>query len=78
MLDPWSKDLSLARNYVDHASTIEIIVAYESQFLVPTLKTSYQKLHGWSDVLSSIMHEIMHKINVIFRVRVSKDETFFE
>jgi hypothetical protein len=35
--------MSLARNYVGHASTIEIIVAYESQFLVPTLKTLYQK-----------------------------------
>jgi len=46
MLDPQSKDLSLVGNYVGHASTIEIIVAYESQFLVPTFKTLYQKLHG--------------------------------
>jgi hypothetical protein len=78
MLDPQFKDLSLVGNYVGHVSTTEIVVAYKSQFLVPTLKTLYQKLHGWLDVLSSIVHEIMHKINVIFRIRVSKDETCFE
>jgi hypothetical protein len=37
MLDPRFKDLSMVGNYVGHASTIEIIVAYENQFLVPTL-----------------------------------------
>jgi hypothetical protein len=65
-------------NYVGHASTIEIIVAYESQFLVPTLKILYQKLHGWLVVLSSIVHDFVHKINVIFGVSLSKDETCFE
>jgi hypothetical protein len=78
MLDHWSKDLNVVGNYVGHASIIEIIIAYESQFLIPTLKTLYQKLHGWSIVLSSIVHEIMHKINVVFGVRVSIDETCFE
>jgi hypothetical protein len=42
------------------------------------LKTLYQKLHGWLVVRSRIVHEMMQKINVIFRVRVSKDETCFE
>jgi hypothetical protein len=78
MLDPRFKDLSMVGNYVGYASTIEIIVAYENQFLVPTLKILYQKLHGCSVVLSSIVHDFMHKINVIFGVSVSKDETCFE
>jgi hypothetical protein len=38
----------------------------------------YQKLHGCSVVLSSIVHDFMHKISVIFGVSVSKDETCFE
>jgi hypothetical protein len=30
MLDPWFKDLSLVRNYVGHAFTIEIASAYDT------------------------------------------------
>jgi hypothetical protein len=46
MLDPQFKDLSLVGDYVGHALVIEIDVAYDTQFLLLTLKISYQKLHG--------------------------------
>jgi hypothetical protein len=41
MLDPWFKDLSLGGNYVGYSFAIEIAIAYERKFLLPTLKTLY-------------------------------------
>ncbi len=41
MLDPQFKDLSLVVDYVGHSFAIEIVVAYDKEFLLPTLKTLY-------------------------------------
>jgi hypothetical protein len=41
MLDPWFKDLSLVGDYFGHSFAIEIIVAYDKQFLLPTFKILY-------------------------------------
>ncbi len=61
----------------DYSSTIRIAIAYDREFLLPTLKTLYQKHHGWSNASSPIMQEIMHNTNV-FGVGVFEDETCFE
>jgi hypothetical protein len=79
MLDPWFKDLSLVGDFVGHVSTIEIVATYDTQFLFPTLKTLYHKLHGWLNASSSVVHEIasLH-INVVFGVAIFLEETFLE
>jgi hypothetical protein len=42
MLDPHFKDFSLVRDYVGHASIIEILNhAYDAHFLLPTLHELY-------------------------------------
>jgi len=78
MLDPWFKDLSLMGDYVGHSSVIEISVAYDREFLLPTLKTSYQKHYGHSNVSSTIVQETMHNTNVVFGVGMFEDDTCFE
>jgi len=55
MLNPQFKDLNLVGDYVGHASVIEIDVAHDTQYLLLTLKISYQKLHGWSNASSSVV-----------------------
>ncbi len=78
MLDPQFKDLNLMGNYVGHAFAIEIVSAYDTQFLLPTLKASFQKLHGWSNAFSSVVHKTMCINNAIFGIGVYEDETSFE
>jgi hypothetical protein len=39
MLDPQFKDLSLVGDYVGHSSVMGIVVAYDGNFFLPTLKT---------------------------------------
>ncbi len=46
MLDPQFKDKSLVKDYVGHDSSIKIATIYDTQFLFPTIKKLYQKLHG--------------------------------
>jgi hypothetical protein len=46
MLDPHFKDLNLVCEYVGQVPTIVIVARYDNQFLLPMLKTFYQKLHG--------------------------------
>jgi hypothetical protein len=41
MLNPQFKDLSLVGNYVGQASIIEIASAYDTQFVLPTLKSLF-------------------------------------
>jgi hypothetical protein len=65
MLDPWFKDLSLMGDYVGPSSIIEIITTYDREFLIPTLKTLYQKHYGCPNVSSTIVQETMHNINVV-------------
>ncbi len=67
ILDLWFKDLSLMRNYVGYSFAIEIVTTYERKFLLPTLKTLYQKHHGRSNA-STIVQETMCNINVVFGV----------
>jgi len=45
---------------------IEIAIAYDRGFLLPTLKTLYEKHHGWSNVSSIVVQETMHNANVVF------------
>jgi hypothetical protein len=75
MLYPKFKDLNLVRDYVDHSSTIDIVNASDNKFLIPTLKNLYQKLHEWSNIFRSVVQKIVHNINVVFYVRMFKDET---
>jgi hypothetical protein len=72
---PQFKDLNLVRDYVDHSSTIDIVNASDNKFLIPTLKNLYQKLHEWSNIFRSVVQKIVHNINVVFSVRMFKDET---
>jgi hypothetical protein len=69
MLYPQFKDLNLVRDYVDHSSTIDIANGYDNQFLIATLKSLYQKLHEWSNVLTNVIQKIVHNINVVFLCR---------
>ncbi len=78
MLDPWFKDLSLMGDYVGHSFVIEISIAYDREFLLPTLKTLYYKHYGRSNVSSTIVQETMHTTNVVFGVGMFEDETCFE
>jgi hypothetical protein len=55
MLDPWFNDLNTLGNYVGHFLAIEIASAYDSQFLLPTFKSLYYKLHGWSNVSTNVV-----------------------
>jgi hypothetical protein len=41
MLDPRFKDLSIVVDYVGHSFAIEIAIAYDKKFFLPTLKTLY-------------------------------------
>jgi len=75
MLYPQFEDLNIVKDYVDHSSTIDIANAYDNQFLIPTPKSLYQKLHEWSNVFISVVQKIVHNINVVFYIRMFKDET---
>ncbi len=55
-------------DYVGHSFAIGIVVAYDRDYLLPTLKTLYQKHHGWSNASSFIMQETMHNVYVFFGV----------
>jgi hypothetical protein len=68
MLDPWFKNLNLVGDYVGHSFAIEIVVAYERNVFLPTLKTLYQKHHGHSNASSTIVQETMRNTNVVFGV----------
>jgi len=72
MLDPRFKDLSLVGKYIGHFSTIGIVVAYDIKFLLPTLKTLYQKHHGRSNASSPIVQETMRNTNVVFGMECLK------
>jgi hypothetical protein len=63
---------------VGHFLAIEIVSAYDSQFLFPTFKSLYQKFHGRLNACTSVVQKIMRNINVIYRVGVSRDDTCFE
>jgi hypothetical protein len=76
MLDPQFKDLSLVVDYVGHSFAIEIVVAYHKEFLLPTLKTLYQKYHGQSSTPSIVVQELMY--NLVFGVGVYEEDTCFE
>ncbi len=79
MLDPWFKDLSLVGDYVGHVSTIEIATTYDTQFLFPTLKKLYQKLHGRLNASLSVVQEIASLcINVVFGVAIFEEEIYLE
>jgi hypothetical protein len=78
MLDPYFKDLSLMGDSVGQFLAIEIVSAYENQFLFPTLKSLYQKFHGRLNACTSVVQNIMCNTNVIFGIGVSKDDTCFE
>jgi xanthine dehydrogenase molybdopterin-binding subunit B len=78
MLDPRFKDLSIVGNYVGHSFAIWIVVAYDTKFILLTLKTLYQKHHGWSNVSSPIVQKTMCNTNVVFGVGVFEDETCFK
>ncbi len=75
MIYPQFKDLNLARDYVDHCSTIDIANAYDNQLFIPTFKSIYQKLLKWSNVFTSVVQKIVHNINVVLYVGMFKDET---
>ncbi len=50
MLDLWFKDLNLVGDYVEQATTIEIAFAYDSNFLLQTLRicTKSHNMDGWT------------------------------
>ncbi len=75
MLDPWFKDLSLVGDCVGHFLTIEISCACNSQFLLPTFKNLYQKLHGRSNSFTNVVQKKMCNTNVVFGIGMSKSET---
>jgi hypothetical protein len=78
MVNLWFKDLNLVVNDVGHSFIIEIVAKYDREFFLPTLKTLYQKHHGWSNTSSIVVKKPMHNSNVIFGVGVSKEETCFK
>ncbi len=78
MLNPQFKDKSLVKDYVAHASTIEIVVVYDTQFLFPIIKKLCQKLHGQSNASSSVVQEVVRHSNIVFGVGVSEEETCLE
>jgi hypothetical protein len=65
-------------NYVGHFSNFEIGSAYDNQFLFPTLKNLYQKLHGWLNVSTSVMQKVVCNTNAIFGIRAFEDVICFE
>jgi hypothetical protein len=78
MLDSRFKDLSLIRNYVEHASTNKIATTYDINFLLPTFKTSmYQKLDECPSS-TSVLQNTMCNTNGLFQEGVSKEEICFE
>jgi hypothetical protein len=77
MLDLQFKDLSLVGDYVGHYFAIGIAFAYDREFVLPTLKTLYQKHHGWSNASSFIIRKTMCNTNV-FGVGMFKDEICFK
>jgi hypothetical protein len=65
--------LSLVCEYVGQVPTIVIVAAYDSQFLLPMLKTLYQKLHGCPNSTFTIVQEAMHNTKAIFGIGVLKE-----
>jgi hypothetical protein len=73
MLDPHFMDLSLVCEYVGQVPTIVIVAAYDNRFLLPMLKTLYQKLHGCPNSIFNIVQEDMHNTKPNFGIGVSKE-----
>jgi hypothetical protein len=72
------QELKSSGNYVGHFSEFEIVSAYDSQFLFPTFKNLYQKLHGWLNASTNVMQEVVCNTSAIFGIRAFEDVICFE